>query len=119
MNSVSKSLSAPSAAAMEAHAEAASRLLKAMANASRLQILCLLGEAELSVSEINERVPLSQSALSQHLAVLRADGLVVTRREAQTIYYAVAPGPAIDLIHVLHQYFCAVPRRTKRLARST
>lgn len=89
------------------HAAAASRLLKALANPHRLLVLCMLGEGELSVGELNERVPISQSALSQHLAVLRADGLVETRRESQTIYYGVVRGPALDVIRVLHAHYCA------------
>lgn len=98
----------PLAEGMAAHAQSAADLLKALANPHRLQILCLLGDEEWSVGAINECVPLSQSALSQHLAVLRADGLVETRREAQTIYYRVAPGPALDVIHALHKHFCGV-----------
>jgi DNA-binding transcriptional ArsR family regulator len=104
----------PNAADMEAHAESAARLLRAMANPRRLMILCALGEGELSVGTLNERIPLSQSALSQHLAVLREDGLVATRREAQTIYYQIRPGPALDVIRSLHGHLCAAPRRTAR-----
>jgi DNA-binding transcriptional ArsR family regulator len=99
---------------MEAHADSASRLLKAMANPYRLQILCVLGEGELSVGALNERISLSQSALSQHLAVLRDDGLVATRRESQTIYYRVQPGPALDVIRVLHGHFCGAVRRPRK-----
>ena len=92
---------------MAEHAGDASRLLRAMANPHRLMILCLLGADEMSVSQINGRIPLAQSALSQHLAVLRRDGLVRTRRQSQTIYYAVQPGPAADIIRVLHGHFCS------------
>jgi DNA-binding transcriptional ArsR family regulator len=99
---------------MAQHADAAARLLKALANPRRLQVLCVLGEEELSVGEINERIPLSQSALSQHLKVLREDTLVTTRRESQTVYYRVAPGPAMDVIDVLHRHFCSVPPSRKR-----
>ncbi len=94
---------------MVEHADDASRLMRALANPSRLVILCLLGTGEMSVGQINEKVPLAQSALSQHLAVLRRDGLVSTRRESQTIYYSVKPGPAADILAVLHSHFCAVP----------
>lgn len=97
---------------MGAHAADAARLLKALANEKRLLLLCLLVEGERSVGELNARVDLSQSALSQHLAVLREDGLVTTRREAQTIYYALAPGPAQRIIATLHDIYCGVgPRR--------
>ncbi len=98
---------------LAAHASAAAALLKAMANPHRLLVLCLLGEGELSVGALNEAIPLSQSALSQHLAVLREDGLVVTRRASQSIYYRVAPGPARDVIRVLHAHFCATHPRQR------
>jgi len=91
---------------MRVHAADASRLLKALANEKRLMLLCLLVEGERSVGELNARVELSQSALSQHLAVLREDGLVATRREAQTIYYTLAPGPAHRIIETLHDIYC-------------
>jgi ArsR family transcriptional regulator, virulence genes transcriptional regulator len=92
--------------AMREHAGEASRLLKALSNGSRLMVLCSLAQGELTVGQINARVPLSQSALSQHLAVLRRDGLVHTRRSAQTIYYRLADGPAGRIIETLHQIFC-------------
>jgi len=104
----------PDAREMVRHADSAADLLKALANPKRLQILCVLGEGEQSVGALNERVPLSQSALSQHLAVLRADGLVQTRREAQIIYYSLRPGPALDVINVLHGHFCRVTRPRRR-----
>ncbi len=107
----------PEAREMGRHANAAAGLLKALANPHRLRILCVLGEGELSVSALNERVPLSQSALSQHLAVLRADGLVKTRRESQTIHYSVRPGPALDVIRVLHAHFCQSTRPARRSSR--
>ncbi len=96
---------------MRAHAADASRLLKALANEKRLMLLCLLAEGERSVSELNSRLALSQSALSQHLAILRDDGLVTTRREAQSIYYGLAQGPAQRIISALHGIYCgdAVP----------
>ncbi len=99
----------PDAREMARHADSAARLLKALANRYRLQVLCVLGGEELSVGEVNERIPLSQSALSQHLKVLREDGLVTTRRESQTVYYRVAPGPAMEVIGVLHRHFCSAP----------
>ena len=93
-------------AAMQAHAGDAAQLLKALANEKRLQILCLLAEGERSVGDINALLDLSQSALSQHLAVLRAEGLVQTRREAQTIYYRLADGPAQRILGILHDIYC-------------
>lgn len=94
---------------MQEHADDAARLLKALSNRSRLMILCSLAQGELAVGEINDLIPLSQSALSQHLAVLRRDGLVETRRSAQTIYYRLAAGPASQVIETLHSIFCKVP----------
>ena len=92
---------------MRAHAADAAQLLRALANDRRLMLLCLLAERERSVGELNARVSLSQSALSQHLAVLRADGLVATRREAQTIFYSLADGPARRVIETLHAIYCS------------
>lgn len=98
--------------AMRRHADDAARLLKALANEKRLLLLCQLVEGECSVGELNAHVELSQPALSQHLAVLREDGLVTTRREAQTIYYALAPGPAQQVLATLHAIYCdPAPRR--------
>ena len=88
------------------HADAATRQLKALANVNRLMILCILCEGELSVTELNELVDISQSALSQHLAKLRDDDIVKTRRESQTIYYSIADGVVKSLIQVLHDYYC-------------
>ncbi len=101
----------PESAAMQMEAQAgeAAELLKAMANPQRLRMLCLLIEREMSVGEINALVPLSQSALSQHLAVLRERQLVKTRREAQTVYYSVADGTVHDVIEALHRNFCRPP----------
>lgn len=91
---------------MREHATDAARLMKALGNENRLMILCTLAEGEYSVGELNERIPLSQSALSQQLARLRNEGLVTTRRESQTIFYALAPGPADKVIHLLHDMYC-------------
>lgn len=97
--------------AMRGHADEATRLLKALSNSSRLMVLCSLAQGELTVGQLNDRVPLSQSALSQHLAVLRRDGLVHTRRSAQTIYYSLAEGPAGRIIETLHEIFCGPAAR--------
>ena len=92
--------------AMHAHAGEATRLLKALANEKRLQVLCLLAEGERSVGEINAMLDLSQSALSQHLARLRDDGLVSTRREAQTIFYRIEDTRVEALVSTLKRVFC-------------
>ena len=93
-------------AELRSNAGQAAELLKAMSNENRLLILCHLGAEELSVSELNQFVDLSQSSLSQHLARLRKDGLVKTRRESQTIYYSIANQSVVRLIGFLQQEFC-------------
>ena len=95
-----------SADEMHEHAVEAAGLMKALGNESRLMILCLLSEGEHSVSELNEVIPLSQSALSQQLARLREQGLVKTRRESQMVHYSLAEGPADRVIHLLHDIYC-------------
>jgi DNA-binding transcriptional ArsR family regulator len=95
----------------------AEELLKALANSHRLMILCELREGERSVTALEEVVPLSQSALSQHLAKLREGGFVSTRREAQTIYYSLADERVVRLIEVLHELFCA-PAKSQTRRRS-
>jgi ArsR family transcriptional regulator, virulence genes transcriptional regulator len=93
--------------ALREHADEATTQLKALANVNRLMILCMLSEGELSVTELNEMIDLSQSALSQHLAKLRSDNLVTTRRESQTIYYTIVEGAAKKIIEVLHGHYCS------------
>jgi len=95
--------------AMKRNANDAVSLLKSLANESRLMIMCVLSEGEISVGQLNERIHLSQSALSQHLAVLREQGLVKTRRESQTIYYSLANSAAMNVIQLLHEVYCGVP----------
>ncbi|WP_376707961.1 ArsR/SmtB family transcription factor [Kangiella sp. TOML190] len=91
---------------MENSAEAAA-LLKILSNEQRLLILCILHENELSVGQLNEMLPnLSQSALSQHLSLLRKEKLVATRRDSQTIYYKLASNDAARIIHLMHDIFC-------------
>jgi DNA-binding transcriptional ArsR family regulator len=97
------------ASQLDPQAEAAADLLKAMSNPQRLRVLCLLLEGERSVGQINEQIRLSQSALSQHLGMLRDRKLVTTRREAQTVFYSVAAGPVHDIIQTLHAIYCAQP----------
>lgn len=94
-------------AEMHENAAQAVKLLKTLANESRLMIMCVLAEGEVSVGQLNRRIDLSQSALSQHLAILRDQGLVSTRRESQTIHYSLAQTEAIGLIEKLHEIFCA------------
>ncbi|MDF1818138.1 MAG: metalloregulator ArsR/SmtB family transcription factor [Immundisolibacteraceae bacterium] len=96
----------PELTQMRDQAGAASQLLKSMGNQHRLFILCLLCTGELSVGEINQRINLAQSAISQHLAVLRRDDLVVTRKESQMVYYSLKSGVVEKIIRLLHAEFC-------------
>ncbi|MDD1794128.1 metalloregulator ArsR/SmtB family transcription factor [Enterovibrio makurazakiensis] len=82
------------------------KLLKAMANERRLFILCYLLEGEMSVGTLSDKLELSQSALSQHLAWLRRDGLVATRKEAQTVYYSLKSVEVQTIMMTLHELFC-------------
>ena len=92
---------------MQESARQASKLLKALSNESRLLILCNLTEGEKSVSELIPLVDLSQSALSQHLARLRQEGLVKTRRSSQSIYYSLQGEKARQVIELLYRLYCA------------
>jgi len=91
---------------MVAHAEEAADFLKALANDQRLAILCTLLEGPMAVGQINERVELSQSALSQHLAVLRDSNLVNTEKQSQTVYYSLHDDKTRRLLELLHDCFC-------------
>lgn len=97
---------APELAELQRNAAAAEHLLKALSNRNRLMILCSLVGGELSVRALNERVPLSQSALSQHLAALRKAHLVSTRRVSQTIYYRIEGHEALEVIQTLKTIYC-------------
>ncbi|MEZ5930554.1 MAG: metalloregulator ArsR/SmtB family transcription factor [Alphaproteobacteria bacterium] len=87
-------------------AREASGLLRTLGNEHRLLILCTLLEGERSVGDLVDKIGLSQSALSQHLARLRRDGLVRTRRSSQTIYYRVAGAEAPAVLATLHSLYC-------------
>jgi DNA-binding transcriptional ArsR family regulator len=95
--------------AMEANLNEASQFLKAVASPHRLLILCTLADRERSVGELAQELGLRQATVSQHLARLRLDGIVATRREAQTIFYRLKDGPAEGVIQVLHDHFCTAP----------
>ncbi|MEM6462286.1 MAG: metalloregulator ArsR/SmtB family transcription factor [Pseudomonadota bacterium] len=94
---------------LQEKAEKASQLLAAMANPKRLLILCNLVQGEMAVGTLAGAVDLSQSALSQHLAKLRALNLVSTRRDAQTIYYSVASGEVQAILETLYELYCKEP----------
>jgi DNA-binding transcriptional ArsR family regulator len=89
--------------------EAKAELLSVMANAQRLRVLTTLSEGEMAVGNLAERIGLSQSALSQHLARLRATDLVKTRRDAQTIYYSVKSEKVGMVLELLERMFQAEP----------
>ena len=91
---------------MMAAADGASELLKSLANRHRLLILCQLSDGERSVGELASFVDLRDSTVSQHLALLRKDGLVTARREGQTIWYSIASTPARRVLETLFDVFC-------------
>lgn len=91
---------------LAAHANEAAALLKELSNENRLMICCMLGDDELSVTELNAAIPLSQSALSQHLGRLREAGLVSTRKDKQTVYYKLEGKGAQAVIHTLKSIYC-------------
>ena len=91
---------------MQVAADAASALLKALANRHRLIIICQLIEKERSVGELAELLELRDSTVSQHLALLRRDGLVTARRDGQTIWYSIGSGPARELVSTLYRVYC-------------
>ena len=100
-----------SPSAMAAAASDAAALMKALSNEHRLLILChLIEEHEMPVGELVAKIGLSQSALSQHLAKLRGQGLVTFRRDAQTLFYRVCDERAASVVLLLHQIFCPDPR---------
>jgi ArsR family transcriptional regulator len=93
-------------ALFEESAGRAASLLRLLGNEKRLMVLCQLADGELSVSELQRRIGLSQSALSQHLALLREEGVVSTRRESQTIHYRIADNNVLRIIETLAELFC-------------
>jgi DNA-binding transcriptional ArsR family regulator len=88
------------------NAENASKLLKMMGHPSRLMVLCYLMNGEQPVSTLNQAIPLSQSALSQHLSVLRRAGLVDTRRESQAIHYRLKSTAVSWILEALYRIYC-------------
>lgn len=94
-------------AELERNAAQAASLLKLLANENRLLILCrLVKDREMSVNDLADAVGLSQSALSQHLAKMRKEGLLATRRDAQTVYYHIANPNAAKLLGLLKNIYC-------------
>lgn len=91
---------------MDQAAESAAHLLKAMASPVRLKILCQLVDGEKSVGQIADLLGVRDALVSQHLALLRKDGLVSNRREAQTIFYSIASTSAESIIRTLYTLYC-------------
>ena len=92
--------------AMEAQASKASSVLGALSNEKRLLILCQLVDCERSVNDLTELLDAPQSTISQHLGVLRREGLVQTRRDAQTLYYSLAGDEARTILETLQALYC-------------
>lgn len=88
------------------HIEQAARALKAMSHPLRLKILCVLGDQEVSVQDIVERVGTSQSNISQHLAILRDKDVLRTRKDANRVYYRVSDPRTLKLIGLMREVFC-------------
>lgn len=91
---------------LQSSATKASSLLKVMSNEWRLLILCQLAEGEKSVSQLEDTIELSQSALSQHLAILRRERLVQTRRNAQSIFYSLSSAETRAIMETLYGLYC-------------
>ena len=92
---------------MKKNVETASQLLKAIGSPTRLMLLCALADGEKSVSELTDALGLRQAMASQHLARLRQEGLVTTRREAQSVFYEIADDTAKKIVQVLYDAYCA------------
>jgi DNA-binding transcriptional ArsR family regulator len=93
--------------AMQAAADRASELLKGLANRHRLMIVCQLIEGERAVGELAGFLGVRDSTVSQHLALLRKDGIVAARRDGQTIWYSITSAPARELVQTLYRLYCA------------
>ena len=91
---------------MQQNAQAASQLLKSLANPSRLMVLCNIVKQERTVGELEKLIGLSQSALSQHLSRLRYEGIVACRREGQSAYYSLKDEGARRVLEVLYGIYC-------------
>jgi DNA-binding transcriptional ArsR family regulator len=92
---------------MNIAAERAAELLKSLANRHRLLIVCQLIEGERSVGELAEFLGIRDSTVSQHLALLRKDGVVTARRDGQTIWYSISSAPARQVLEALYRVYCA------------
>jgi ArsR family transcriptional regulator, virulence genes transcriptional regulator len=98
---------------METAADGASDLLKALANRHRLMIACQLINGERAVGDLAAALGVRDSTVSQHLALLRKEGLVATRRDGQTIHYSIANPAVLAIIKILYKTFCTPPARKR------
>jgi ArsR family transcriptional regulator len=94
------------------HIEQAARALKSMSHPLRLKILCVIGEEEVCVQEIVDAVGTSQSNISQHLAILRDKDVLLTRKDANRVYYRVGDARTLQLIGMMREVFCGIPQRS-------
>ena len=94
---------------MSQAADVAVELLQSLGNRSRLMIMCQLLEGEKSVGQLAEFLQARESTVSQHLALLRKDRLVTTRRDGQTIFYSISSDPARRIIELLYEIYCPQP----------
>lgn len=92
------------------HIEQAARALKSMSHPLRLKILCVVGAEEVCVQEIVDAVGTSQSNISQHLAILRDKGVLLTRKDANRVYYRVGDARTLQLIGMMREVFCGIPQ---------
>lgn len=92
------------------HIETAARALKAISHPLRLKILCVIGDEEVCVQNIVDAVGTSQSNISQHLAILRDKAVLETRKDANRVYYRVADARTLQLIGMMREVFCGVPK---------
>lgn len=104
--------------ALQENAARATALLKAMSNPARLMVMCQLAGGEKSVGELVRAVGLSQSGLSQHLSILRREGILANRRDGQTIYYRIASREAAAVMRTLYDVFCGKMAKAPARARS-
>lgn len=91
------------------HIEQAAKALKAISHPLRLKILCVIGPEEACVQEVVDAVGTSQSNISQHLAILREKGVLVTRKDANRVYYRVGDQRTLQLIGMMREVFCGIP----------
>lgn len=98
---------------LAANAKGAARLLRALAHEARLMVLCQLADGELQAGDMLAEAGFSQSAFSQHLAKLREEGLVATRREGTAIFYRIADPAALKIIETLAAIYCKPDRNRK------